>query len=256
MSAPPAPRPVTLITGASRGIGAACATAFAAAGHDLLLTYNGSPEAAEITRKACLEAAPSSKIKVVQCDVAEERQILALYATLDADFGHLDVLVNNAGIVGPIGKLESFSAERMDHMLRVNVLGSLLCAREAVKRMSTAQDGAGGSIVNISSIAARIGSPFEFIDYAASKGAVDSFTLGLSKEVAPEGIRVNAVRPGLIETDIHASAGAPDRPDRLAPSVPLRRSGGAQEVAEAVLWLASPAASYVTGTLLDVGGGR
>jgi len=188
--------------------------------------------------------------------VADERQVLAMFAQLDARGLTLTALVNNAGVVGTIGPFEDYSAARLKRTFEVNIYGAFVVAREAVKRMSTAQGGQGGAIVNLSSAAARIGSPHEFIDYAASKGAIDSMTLGLAKEFATQGIRVNAVRPGLIDTDIHASAGAPDRVERFTPMIPMRRAGQAEEVASAILWLLSDEASYITGTFLDVSGGR
>ncbi|MBU2288561.1 MAG: SDR family oxidoreductase, partial [Gammaproteobacteria bacterium] len=175
---------------------------------------------------------------------------------IDARFGPLTALVNNAGVVDMKARVDEMSVERLERMFRINIVGSFVCAREAVRRMSTRYGGAGGAIVNLSSAAARLGSPGQYVDYAASKGAIDSFTIGLAKEVAEEGIRVNAVRPGLIDTDIHASGGLPDRAAQLAPSVPMKRTGSAAEVATAILWLLSPEASYVTGTFLEVTGGR
>ncbi len=194
-------------------------------------------------------------VEVRQADVAVEADVLELFAAAD-QLGTVTALVNNAGLLFPIARVDEFDAERISRTMAVNVVGSMLCAREAVKRMSTRHGGTGGAIVNLSSRAASFGSPNEFVDYAASKGAVDTMTLGLASEVAAEGIRVNAVRPGLIETDIHASAGAPDRVERLAERIPMGRGGTADEVAASIVWLLSDDASYVTGALLDVGGGR
>ena len=191
----------------------------------------------------------------VRADVSREADVLALFAAAD-ELGPLQVLVNNAGITGPKARVDELAADRIERMLAVNVLGSFLCAREAVRRMSTAHGGRGGAIVNVSSAAARLGSPGEYVDYAATKGAIDTMTVGLAKEVAREGIRVNAVRPGLIKTEIHASGGQPDRVEERRDSVPLGRGGEAIEVANAIAWLCSDEASYVTGALLDVSGGR
>jgi NAD(P)-dependent dehydrogenase (short-subunit alcohol dehydrogenase family) len=193
---------------------------------------------------------------VVPVDVSSEESVEALFATVDREIGPPAALVNCAGIVDEKARLDQFSAARILRMLSVNVLGSFLCAREAVRRMSTAHGGSGGTIVNLSSAASRLGSPGEYIDYAASKGAVDTMTLGLAREVASEGVRVNAVRPGLVHTEIHASGGQPDRAERLAPTIPMGRGGEAREVAEAIVWLCSDEASYVTGALIDVSGGR
>ena len=243
-----------LVTGASRGIGAATARLLAKRGYDLALTYETSAKDAEaVAREA---EAQGVRAKIYQVNVAEEQQILALFDKIDRDLGPLTGLVNNAGITGPAGRMEDLRAADLMQVLAVNVFGSMIAAREAVRRMSTRHGGKGGSIVNLSSAAARIGSPNEFIHYAASKGAIDSFTLGLAREVGEDGVRVNAVRPGLIETEIHARAGMPDRLARLAPLNPMKRAGTADEVAEAIVWLLSNAASYVTGTLVDVAGGR
>jgi len=192
----------------------------------------------------------------VQADVSREDEVLNLFTALDREFGRLDVLVNNAGMLERQMRLEQMDAARWSRVLGANVIGSFLCAREAIKRMSTRHGGHGGAIINLSSAAARLGAPGEYIDYAAAKGAIDSMTLGLAKEVGGEGIRVNAVRPGVIYTDIHASGGEPDRIERVKTSVPLGRGGDASEVAEAILWLASDGASYTSGALLDVSGGR
>jgi NAD(P)-dependent dehydrogenase (short-subunit alcohol dehydrogenase family) len=192
----------------------------------------------------------------VQADVAQEEQVLALFERVDAGLGRITALVNNAGVVDVTARVDEMSFARLRRMFDVNVIGSFLCAREAVRRMSTRHGGSGGAIVNVSSAASRLGAPGQYVDYAAAKGAIDAFTIGLAKEVAGEGIRVNAVRPGLIDTDIHASGGLPDRVRQLAHLVPMQRGGTAQEVAEAIVWLLSPAASYTTMSLLDVSGGR
>jgi NAD(P)-dependent dehydrogenase (short-subunit alcohol dehydrogenase family) len=243
-----------LVTGGSRGIGAACARLAAAAGYDVCVSYRSQAGAAARVVEACRAA--GRRALAVQADVADEAQVVRLFAALDAEFGSLACLVNNAGILAPAAPLVTFSAERIRRVLEVNVVGAMLCAREAVRRMSTRQGGSGGSIVNVSSAAAYLGSPNEFIDYAASKGAIDTLTLGLSKEAAADGIRVNAVRPGHIETDMHVASGRPDRARVLGAESPLGRAGRAEEVAEVVLWLASEAASYVTGSLVNCAGGR
>jgi NAD(P)-dependent dehydrogenase (short-subunit alcohol dehydrogenase family) len=244
---------VAIITGGSRGIGRATAIAAAARGYRVCIGY-ASNEIAAREVVATIEA-NSGKAIAVQCDVCEEADILALFKAADA-FGALGALVNNAGIIGATSRVEDMSAERIRRMMAVNVTGSILCAREAVKRMSTRHGGKGGVIVNLSSVAAKLGSPNTYVDYAASKGAIDSFTIGLGHEVAAEGIRVAAIRPGLIDTDIHASGGDPDRARRLSSSVPMKRVGTADEIATAIVWLLSDEASYVTGAILDVSGGR
>jgi NAD(P)-dependent dehydrogenase (short-subunit alcohol dehydrogenase family) len=244
---------VIIITGGSRGIGRAAALKAAAAGFKVVIGY-ASNEAAAQEVVAAIEATNGRAI-AVKCDVGEEADILALFKAADA-FGPLGALVNNAGIVGPSIRVEDMTAERINRMLTVNVTGSMLCAREAVKRMSTRHGGPGGVIVNLSSVAAKLGSANTYVDYAASKGAIDSFTIGLSQEVAAEGIRVVGIRPGLIDTEIHASGGEPDRAHRLAHNVPMKRVGTADEIANAIVWLLSDEASYVTSSILDVSGGR
>ena len=246
---------VCVITGAGRGIGAATARRLAADRPELaqVLAW-ANDEAAAKAVAADVEAA-GARVIIRRADVADEADVLALFEAAD-ELGPVTALVNSAGLLFTAGRLEDFDAERIERTLAVNVTGTLLCAREAVRRMSTARGGGGGVIVNLSSRAASFGSPNEFIDYAASKGAVDTATIGLATEVAREGIRVNAVRPGLIETEIHARAGRPDRVRELADRVPMGRGGTAEEVAASICWLLSDDASYVTGALLDVGGGR
>jgi NAD(P)-dependent dehydrogenase (short-subunit alcohol dehydrogenase family) len=246
--------PIVVITGGSRGIGAATARLAAARGYRVALAYRSNRRAAEDVLHAITAA--GSEGLVVQADVASEPDVVHLFDEVDARWGHLDALVNNAGILGPQMKVADMPAERIVHTLAVNVVGPFLCAREAVRRMSTARGGRGGAIVNVSSRAAQHGSPNEYVDYAASKGALESFTIGLAQEVAEEGIRVNTVRAGHIYTDIHASGGEPDRVERVKTTVPMRRGGQPDEVARAVLWLLSAEASYSTGTFLDVSGGR
>jgi len=243
-----------LITGASRGIGAATARLAAHQGYALCLNYHQREDAVKQVLEQ-VHAAGASAI-TVKADVANESQVLQMFEMIDREFGRLDVLVNNAGMLEQQMRLEQMDAARWMRVLGTNVIGSFLCAREAIKRMSNQHGGQGGSIINLSSIAARLGAPGEYIDYAAAKGAIDSMTVGLAKEVAGEGIRVNAVRPGVIDTEIHASGGEPDRIERVKASVPMGRGGKAEEVAEAILWLASEHASYTTGALLDVSGGR
>ena len=246
--------PVILITGGSRGIGAATAILAAQRGYDVAFTYQSNATAAkEVTEKI---QATGRKALMLQADVAVEADVLSVFKQVDAQLERLDALVNNAGILEKIMRLEQMDAARWQRVLGVNVIGSFLCAKEAVLRMSTKHGGKGGGIVNVSSVAARIGSPNEFVDYAAAKGAVDSMTMGLAKEVATENIRVNAVRPGLIYTEIHASAGEPGRVDRAKEGVPMKRGGTAEEIADAILWLLSDQSSYVTGTTIDVAGGR
>jgi NAD(P)-dependent dehydrogenase (short-subunit alcohol dehydrogenase family) len=243
-----------LITGASRGIGAATARLAAQRGYALGINYRQQRDAAEALVRE-IEVAGGRALALC-ADVGDEAQVLTMFEQLDRAFGRLDVLVNNAGMLERQMRLEDMDVARFERVLRANVTGSFLCAREAIKRMSTRHGGQGGTIVNLSSIAARIGAPNEYIDYAAAKGAIDSMTLGLAKELAMDGIRVNAVRPGVIRTEIHASGGEPDRVRRVSQSVPMGRGGEAEEVANAILWLASEEASYTSGALLDVAGGR
>jgi NAD(P)-dependent dehydrogenase (short-subunit alcohol dehydrogenase family) len=250
----PALRKFVLITGASRGIGRAAALLAGGRGWAVGVNYARDEAAARDTADAVRAAGGDACL--VRGDVAVEADVIAMFDAVEAAFGRLDALVNNAGIVAPSLPLAEMSAERLARMFDVNVLGAYLCAREAARRLSTDRGGPGGAIVNVSSIAARLGSPNEYVDYAGSKGAVDTLTLGLAKELGPRGVRVNAVRPGLIDTEIHASGGQPGRAERLGAQTPLGRAGTAREVAEAIVWLLDDAASYVTGTLVDVGGGR
>jgi len=245
---------VMLITGASRGIGAATARLAAQQGYALCLNYHQRADAANAVLEQVLGLGVTAI--AVKADVADETQVLHMFDVIDREFGRLDVLVNNAGMLEQQMRLEQMDAARWSRVLGANVIGSFLCAREAIKRMSTRHGGQGGAIVNLSSVAARLGAPGEYIDYAAAKGAIDSMTLGLAKEVASEGIRVKAVRPGVIHTEIHAAGGEPDRVERVKASVPMGRGGQAEEIAEAILWLASEQASYTSGALLDVAGGR
>jgi NAD(P)-dependent dehydrogenase (short-subunit alcohol dehydrogenase family) len=245
---------VMLVTGGSRGIGAATALLAARRGYAVAVNYASNSLAAD--EVVSVIRAHGGHAIAVQADVGDEAQVLAMFEKVDAELGRLSALVNNAGVIDLQSRVDQMTVARLDRMFRINVIGSFVCAREAVRRMSTRHGGAGGVIVNLSSAAAVLGAPGQYVDYASSKGAIDSFTVGLAKEVADEGIRVNAVRPGLIDTDIHASGGMPDRAAMLAPSVPMKRTGTAEEVAQAILWLASSEASYTTGTTLDVTGGR
>jgi NAD(P)-dependent dehydrogenase (short-subunit alcohol dehydrogenase family) len=245
---------VVFITGGSRGIGAATVRLFAANGWDVGFTYRTEQVAAESLvaevqasgRRAC----------AVQCDVGDEASIISAFTVATATLGVMTAFVNNAGVVDVAARLDEMSGERLERMFRINAVGAFVAAREAVKRMSTLHGGAGGSIVNVGSAAARIGSPNQYIDYAASKAAMDTMTLGLSKEVAQEGLRVNCVRPGITRTDIHASGGQPDRAEKMGSQIPMGRAGEPEEIAELVLWLCTPAASYVTGSIIDASGGR
>jgi NAD(P)-dependent dehydrogenase (short-subunit alcohol dehydrogenase family) len=243
-----------LITGASRGIGAACALLAARAGYAVALNYRSRHAEADAVVAAIVQTGGTAH--AFAADVADEAAVVDLFAQVDARFGRLDALVNNAGVIDRQSRLEDMAAARIARMFATNVTGAFVCAREAVRRMSTRHGGSGGAIVNVSSRAAVLGSGGSYIDYAASKAALDTLTIGLAREVAAEGIRVNGVRPGLIYTDIHADGGEPGRVDRLASSVPLQRGGQPGEVAQAVLWLLSEAASYSTGTFIDVSGGR
>lgn len=246
-------RPAALITGGSRGIGAATAKLLAARGYDLCISYRQRESDAMRVVDACTKL--GARAIAVQADIAREKDVERLFGKVDAHYGRLSALVNNAGILQKQMRVEELTAERINRILQTNVTGTLLCCREAVRRMSTQRGGNGGTIVNVSSGAARSGSPNEYVDYAASKGAVDTLTVGLSKEVAGEGIRVNAVRPGLIHTEMHADGGEPGRVERLASRIPLGRGGQDSEVAAAIAWLISDDASFSTGTFIDVTGG-
>lgn len=245
---------ILLVTGGSRGIGAATAILAARKGHAVAVNYTRAEGAAQEVVRTIREAGGTAI--AVQGDVADEAQVLRVFREVDEKLGRLTGLVNNAGIVDRTARVDEMSLERLKRMFDVNVIGSFLCAREAVRRMSTKHGGRGGAIVNVSSAAARLGAPGQYVDYAASKGAIDVLTIGLAKEVAAEGIRVNAVRPGLIETDIHASGGLPNRVRDLAHQVPMGRGGTADEVAQAIVWLLSPESSYTTMSLVEVSGGR
>jgi len=246
--------PVVLITGASRGIGAATARLAAKRGWAVCVNYLKNRDAAEAV-VADVEKAGGRAVAVA-ADVASEADIVRLFKQCDQALGPVTALVNNTGILERQIRVENIDSARLNRILTTNVTGSFICAREAVRRMSTEHGGKGGAIVNVSSAASRIGSPGEYVDYAASKGAIDSLTIGLSKEVATEGIRVNAVRPGVIYTEIHAAGGEPGRVDRVKGSVPMQRGGRPEEVAEAIVWLMSPESSYCTGIFIDVTGGR
>jgi len=245
---------VMMVTGAARGIGAATAVLAARRGFAVCVNYRSRRDEAEQVVQT-IRAAGGTALAVA-ADVSREDEVVALFERVDREFGRLDALVNNAGVIDTQCRVEDMTAARIARILATNVTGLLICCREAVRRMATSHRGAGGAIVNVSSAAARLGAPNEYVDYAASKGAVDALTVGLAKEVATDGIRVNAVRPGLIYTDIHTAGGEPGRVDRLAVSVPMARGGTAEEVAAAILWLASEDAAYTTGAVLDVTGGR
>jgi len=243
-----------IVTGASRGVGAAIAKLAAERGFSVAVNFaTGKVEAETVAQQI---ASAGGRARAIQADIACEEEVIRLFETAERELGAIRGLVNNAAITGGFSRVESVSAETLAQVMAVNVTGAILCSREAVRRMSTSRGGSGGVIVNISSRAAKTGSAGEWVHYAASKGAIDSFTIGLAREVATEGIRVNAVAPGLIQTGLHAANGEPNRLDRLAPTIPMHRPGTPLEVAEAVLWLLSPAASYSTGAILEVGGGR
>ena len=245
---------IVLITGASRGIGAATALLAAQAGYAVAVNYRDNAQAAQAVVQQ-IEAGGGTAL-AVQADVAIEEQVLRMFETVNTQLGRLSALVNSAGVVDQASRVDAMSLARLRRMFDTNVIGSIVCAREAVRRMSTRHGGHGGAIVNLSSIASTLGSPAQYVDYAASKGAIDSFTIGLAREVAAEGVRVNAVRPGIIDTEIHASGGEPERARQLAHLIPMQRAGTAEEVARAVMWLLSAQAGYATGSLLDVAGGR
>ena len=248
------PTRTVLVTGGGRGIGGATSWLAAQQGWAVAVNYTDGTAAAQ-EMVARIRGAGGCAM-AVHADVSDEAQVLAMFKTIEAELPPLQALVNNAGVVDTQSRVDAMSLERLQRMFAINVFGSFMCAREAVKLMSTRSGGPGGVIVNLSSAAARIGSPGQYVDYAAAKGAIDTFTIGLAKEVAAEGIRVNAVRPGIIETDIHASGGLPNRARDVAPQVPMQRAGSAEEVAQSIVWLLSDAASYTTGALLDISGGR
>ncbi|MEO7337640.1 MAG: SDR family oxidoreductase [Caldimonas sp.] len=243
-----------LVTGGGRGIGAGASWVCSQQGWAVAVNYASDRTAADRVVDRIL--ATGGRAKAFQCDVSDEAQVLRLFEEVDRDLPPLGGLVNNAGVVDLASRVDEMSAERLQRMFAINVFGSFFCAREAIKRLSTRHGGNGGAIVNLSSAAAKLGAPGQYVDYAAAKGAIDSFTLGLARELAGEGIRVNAVRPGIIDTDIHASGGQPDRVGQMAPQVPMKRAGTADEVGEAIAWLLSDASSYTTGAIIDVTGGR
>lgn len=246
--------PLILITGGSRGVGAATARLAAAQGYDVAISFINN-EAAALGIVADVQAV-GRRALAIRADSADPEQVAQLFATIDETFGRIDVLVNNAAIIGLQSRFEDLDVARIQRIFAINAIGPMLCAQQAVKRMSFRHNGKGGSVINVSSGAARLGSPNEYVDYAASKGALETFTIGLSKEVAREGIRVNCVRPGHIYTEMHASGGEPGRVDRVKDSIPMGRGGEPEEVARAVLWLAGAEASFITGTFLDVTGGK
>lgn len=243
-----------IVTGASRGIGAAVARLVGSHGAPVVVNYSSAQSEADAVVAEI--TALGGRAVAIRADMRRENDIIRLFESAVAEFGRIGGLVSNAGITGGFARVQDVSAEAVDDVLRVNVGGVILCCREAVKHMSTRHGGTGGAIVNISSLVARTGGAGEWVHYAASKGAVNSFTIGLAREVADEGIRVNAVAPGLIETELHAANGRPDRPSQMAPTIPMKRAGTAEEVAQGVAWLLSDAASYTTGTILEIGGGR
>ncbi|WP_312980731.1 SDR family oxidoreductase [Atlantibacter sp.] len=245
---------IALVTGGSRGIGKATALLLAQQGMRVVVNYHRDQQAAQATVEEIIQA--GGEALAWQADVSNEQQVVTMFTAIDEAWGPVNVLVNNAGILSTQCRVENLTAERINRVLSTNVTGYFLCCREAVKRMSTEHGGSGGAIVNVSSVAARLGSPGEYVDYAASKGAVDTLTTGLSLEVAAQGIRVNGVRPGFIYTDMHASGGEPGRVDRVAPAIPMRRGGQPEEVAQAIAWLVSDNASYVTGSFIDLAGGK
>jgi NAD(P)-dependent dehydrogenase (short-subunit alcohol dehydrogenase family) len=245
---------VALVTGGSRGIGAATASRFSADGWDVAVGYLSDSSAAGYVVEKCRSA--GQRAVAIQADISRGEDISRMFTEVDEELGPLRALVNCAGIVDQKARVDEYPTGRVERMFSVNVVGPFLCAREAVRRMSTMRGGGGGAIVNVSSAAARLGSPGEYVDYAASKGAIDTMTIGLAREVAEEGIRVNAVRPGLVDTSIHASGGQPDRIAEMRSAIPMAREGQPPEIANAIVWLCSDEASYVTGALLDVSGGR
>lgn len=245
---------VLLVTGGSRGIGAETVRRASVAGYRVAVNYASAAAAADRIVDEITTA--GGEAIAIRADVGVEAEIVAMFESIDRRFGRIDALVNNAGVVDTAARVEAMSLARLERQARINLIGPMLCAREAVKRMSTRHGGAGGAIVNVSSIAAVLGAANEYVDYAAMKGGLDTFTIGLAREVAEEGIRVNAVRPGTIDTEIHASGGQPDRARRVAPMIPMKRPGRAAEIAAAIIWLLSDESSYATGAILDVSGGR